>query len=52
MRAGLDVKRQDGKAKSLEMTGDDTMTAEQFQEDTKLGVARTQTSVCETMLQA
>ena len=51
MRAGLDVEGQDGKAKSLEMTGDDTVTAEQLQENTKLGIARVLASMCETMLQ-
>ena len=50
MRACLDVKRQDGKAKSLEMTSDDTVTAEQLQEDTELRVARVLTSMRETML--
>ena len=46
-KCGLDVERQDGKAaKSLEMTSDDTVTAEQLQ------VARVLTSMCETMLQA
>ena len=50
MRAGLDVERQAGKAKSLEMTGDDTVTAEQFQENTELGVARMLTSMYEKML--
>ena len=50
MRAGLDVKRQDGKAKSLEMASDDTVTAEQLQEDTELRVARVLTSMRETML--
>ena len=50
MRAGLDVEGQDGKAKSLEMTSDDTVTAEQLQEDTELRVARVLTSMRETML--
>ena len=52
VRTGLDVEKQDGKAQSMEMASDDTMTAEQLQEDTELGVTRVLTSMCETMLQA